>query len=866
MDGYRELPGGSSSTEEAKKATTSNPQTSSSLFAKTAAELRSGNDKHNCRKHQRQHLASSVPSSFRSSCSGDASSSQNVTNNDSSNKRRQSRKRRRVVLPSTTAARTGAPTTTSAGGQHPGGGGLPPSLTVATATTGDSTEQHHHDGHVDEPDLGHFRQLLAALLLTTGLSLMSALDAKEQCLQHETYALLDLVDDDNFQKAYVIAIDEGSGKCMWMFYNVLCPTFGITLGLGAIAMLLIYWYTSSRRQQQFSQHPSQYDPPSRGALSLTGELLVLSIGVLCVQTYSILAVMLRPRATSEDDNPYQSLAAVDRYGRVGDNANLFYLSWMSEGLALALVYQLGTATARLCRTARPFTCPLPLAMTPQALLPAASWDFADDTTERESRAMWFQSLYKLRFRTGVWTAALLACLVIVASSHHVWNQVVWPIARHYARYYARQQEKQQEGQEEYGDDQYSDYYSYYSFVDDDFMDDSGNNDQEGEPESSTNVQVRHHQVCQLVAAAGANPQLCRRTVASWLSGMIATGLCSTAIGMHLAARQTAATARDHTVMWERVFVEQRLPLRTELFLGVLLSLLLGFNAFFCTGVQGPAATVGNLYYASWISFLLVVRICLGCVEEHYNIEESSSSNGDGKSTASNAIGKSFSQHGAYEAPSTLMESASSEGYGVMHRSISQVSHETQHFDPQERNRIKRLRAYFFLCIFSIVCAASGYDAASNQNSQLSRGQTYMILAPCIVATLSALLFGLCLSKRCYLIVSHFLVGGILAVLCFGLWLVDLILTMHSEDSWAVDKIGEIKMANLVREVSKVACAFGTTEKSTSSNITLLLTFVFLVLLLLGWNFDRRDSNDELCQVILQWYETRLQKHRVDCHN
>jgi hypothetical protein len=207
-------------------------------------------------------------------------------------------------------------------------------------------------------------------------------------------------------------------------------------------------------------------------------------------------------------------------------------------------------------------------------------------------------------------------------------------------------------------------------------------------------------------------------------------------------------------------VLHRLPLTTELILSILLSLLLGFNAVFSTSVQGPAAAVGNLYFASWLAFFLCVRICLGCVEELHNLND-------------------------HDAPKDDQASKQSE-------------QDTPPVDPIEKDRVKRLRSYFFLAIFSLVCGASAYDAASvNQRQQeLSKVQLYLMLAPCVVAAVSAILFVLCLSRRCYMIVSSFCVGGVLSILCFGLWLGALVLTMHSEYSWAVNSVGEIVIANL----------------------------------------------------------------------
>ena len=72
----------------------------------------------------------------------------------------------------------------------------------------------------------------------------------------------------------------------------------------------------------------------------------------------------------------------------------------------------------------------------------------------------------------------------------------------------------------------------------------------------------------------------------------------------------------------------------------------------------------------------------------------------------------------------------------------------------------------------------------------------MIYAPFAVSVTMLLMFLLSLSKRAYGVLSRYYFGGILSVVVFGTWLLNLVLTMHSDDSWAVNSIGEIKMANL----------------------------------------------------------------------
>jgi hypothetical protein len=114
-----------------------------------------------------------------------------------------------------------------------------------------------------------------------------------------------------------------------------------------------------------------------------------------------------------------------------------------------------------------------------------------------------------------------------------------------------------------------------------------------------------------------------------------------------------------------------------------------------------------------------------------------------------------------------------------------------------KERRSRLRRFMFLAILSAIVAASAWDAAVNQDSQtLSWTQQFVIFAPVVVAVVSLILFLMCLNAFTYSIVSKPLIGGIISVILFLIWLVDLLLTMHSADSWAVNEIGEIRMANL----------------------------------------------------------------------
>jgi hypothetical protein len=645
---------------------------------------------------------------------------------------KRTRKRRRVVLPLLTsgAILSAASDPYSAPGRDSGDHHPPPASTAL------------------EEDLPHYVQILLCILLTVSLALLAAWDAKEQCVRHETaYALSQLVDDEehafnnnNRKKEEEeddgeVDMDDGGASlaCRIMFERVLVPTTSATIGL---AMLALIWIGGCASR--------------RSAIGMTFELLILSFGIAAAQVYEIFTVMLRPRVWEGDEentddginnysnNPYQSLAAVDRYGHVGENANLFFLSWISVTLALALFYQLLTAFVRLYwrRGGDDFSDTASESQNSSAvlmahssldpvtatahhqhrrLLPAANWI----EQEKSQLKRWYQTatLYRLRYRTGIWVATLVACLVIVFSSHHMWTVVIVPNAGDLRTTHVCAAQ--------------SNYHrnSYYNS-----------------------------------ARADSARILCQRTVAAWISGLVASALCATAIFMHLTSRRWTASYNQNLSTLEVHSLDEkvlnRLPLTTELILSILLSLLLGFNAVFSTGVQGPAATVGNLYFASWLAFFLCVRISLGCVEESHNLNDHDAPDDD-----------QGSRHSELDPPPV---------------------------DPVEKDRVKRLRSYFFLAIFSLVCGASAYDAASviRWQQSLTKVQLYLMLAPCIVAAISGLLFVLCLSKRCYVIVSNFCVGGVLSMVCFGLWLGALVLTMHSEYSWAVNSVGEIVIANL----------------------------------------------------------------------
>lgn len=174
------------------------------------------------------------------------------------------------------------------------------------------------NGHPDRPDWSHFTHLLAALLLTSGLGVLSAMDAKNQCLEHETYSLMELMDDDTYtryeQAAEFAAMQQH--LCVTLFFEVVVPA-GLTTSVLSFFGLIIL-FCQARQWTWLYVAKDDFPRILRNLVILFWMLVVMVI----LQTYNVAWVMLIPKNMSQEDNPYQSLAAVDRYGNVGDNANL----------------------------------------------------------------------------------------------------------------------------------------------------------------------------------------------------------------------------------------------------------------------------------------------------------------------------------------------------------------------------------------------------------------------------------------------------------------------------------------------------------------------------------------------------------------
>lgn len=587
---------------------------------------------------------------------------------------------------------------------------------------------------IEAPNFGQFSMLIGSLLLTTLLAVGSAFDARNQCIDQEMYSWLDFLDDDASDMDE-FSDQDGRIECLNMFRFVILPVGGATFVFGLLGLLIIH------RHMKYLETADEALIPSH--LSALLQLLVPLLIIFVGWTLGIFAIMLRPKKDPSGylQNPFMSLAAVDEMGHIGDNANLYYLSWISQALAMVLVYQVCVDCIRRCKkglqtqqVAEPRTSSDAISVH-QQIQTVLSYTSARRLTSLylKKRRTWYQFILRLRERSGFWVAAFCSCVVVLASSAYLYVQVLVNVA----------------------------------------------------VQINGNDNFRYRDVCSITKGTDELPEeFCARTFFSVIAGSIASFLCFVAMVLHIVVRRKAAADEEQphcSVVTTQILPgamdpeSSRWQPRMEFLLSLCLSLLLGLNAVFATGVQGPAATVGNLYYASWLSFLLCLRICLGCLEEIYYVEI-------------------HTEIGVASPPKSCQKDAASH---YSSRSGSEISLDMDLYKSiAKKERPKRLRKYFFLSIFSTVCAASAWDAADNQEAACTKQQKYMILAPAAVALMSVALFVLCLKPKTYSVVSHICIGGIMSIICFVIWLVDLIITMHGKDSWAVNGIGEMKLANL----------------------------------------------------------------------
>jgi hypothetical protein len=595
---------------------------------------------------------------------------------------------------------------------------------------------------LEPPHFVLFRTLVSALILSTFLAVCAAFDAKMKCTATDNITWFNIENEEDLQALYESdIINLMVEECIDTFRLVILPLAGPTFVFGTLSLWIIHRHLRNIETSRCTLIPSH--------LSALLKLLPPLIIIGAFWTYGIYAIMLRPKlqdawkVDAEFDNPFQSLAAVDMMGHIGANANLYYLSWTSEILSNVLIYQVCVDSFRWWHrgfTPQEKTADAVIQPTPSfhdhihAMLSSTSASKVA-SFYRQRRKTWYQFLIRLRERSGYWVVACLASLLVFASSSFVFVQVLVNLAS-----------------------------SIYG-----------------------NATFKYREVCDIVEGNDELPeQYCKRTTFAMLSGAISAIFAMSAIVLHMIFRR-GNSADAHPSCGDIDIAIHALPmmepvssnasLKAEFILSLLPTLLLGINAIFATGVQGPASEVGNLYYASFVSFFFSLRICLGCLEELRSIEAHSN---ELKNPPDLVVQSPMHRDATADSQSSMASAASS-----------------VFCDPFAlRERRSRLRRYLFLASLSAICAASAWDAADNQDGDMSWRQKYMVFAPIGVAVVSTILFLMCLHPVSYSIASRLVFGGVVSVVLFLVWLADLVITMHSEDSWAVNEIGEIQMANL----------------------------------------------------------------------
>jgi hypothetical protein len=565
-------------------------------------------------------------------------------------------------------------------------------------------------------DLKHVQQLFGGLLLFTLLAIFAAYDANHQCQSLYAFDVYDQFYSSRYASYIENSANDESGSsrenqayiCGQMFYSIVMPVGIVVVAGGFLGYGILRFYA---RDFDKSLH-----------YFLFQKLSMIVLVIISAWIFGIVSIILQPRDAF--NNPYQSLGALDVMGHVGENANLYYTIWISLGFSMALSYQVFGTLFRLHTEEKRLRQSNDEGNAGNVEAMLSSNNIFQFGTYHESRAMWYRSLYRLRTRTGIWTATLLATLMVFASSAHIWLRVLLPTAL------------------------------------------------------SINADVKVLEVCETLKTSDLPFSFCTRTAVSLGSGALAALLSFCAIVTHLLARRAASrTVEISGAPWVSSFNDTSFHQKSirliqfEFLLAVLLSSMLGINAIVATAVHGPAAPVGNLYYANWTSFLLCLRISLGCLEELCTLDIS----GD----------QSFPKSSAYDSHS-LTTAAVSNLHILSDDSSKKLTKE----------RSQRTRLYIFLGISSTVCSASALDAAMYEVNDLRLEQRIVISFPSIVAVLCACQFLLCLHSSTYKIVSQIWLGGLLSALKCAACFLTLAITMHSETSWAVNNIGEIEIANL----------------------------------------------------------------------
>lgn len=423
-------------------------------------------------------------------------------------------------------------------------------------------------------------------------------------------------DDGESDEDYQNKFDQAE-KCKLLFMNVLIP---ISVVVIAISIICCKW--TLRDDTAFQMETKNRNIPT--CIELTGEdgrdrkrydefkayvlnqkqhlyscykLLVLSLICLSLWAYAMYMIADdsdQPVADKQEEErnlfkfQYESLGAFNFLGEVGQNANLYYSTWISLILTLGLVYEAARITHKQHLSSSSLGSELELIsrhMVSQTkeIEMVVTWSKSQQHMIKVKRSTWHESLHKLRFRAGFWLVVSISSVIIYCSSSRIWANYIYPKA----------------------------------FANGNVQDDGT--------------------ICTIIGGFQArdemgffHPSICERTLTSRATGIICLILSLAALVAHYRfARNIAKEMEASSIIRSQkenkaqIFAKRKklIPLRLELFFAVALTIILAYNAIFVTAVEGPGSKVGNLYYSSWISFVMSMLIMLGCVEDILDQED-----------------------------------------------------------------------------------------------------------------------------------------------------------------------------------------------------------------------------------------------------
>ena len=457
---------------------------------------------------------------------------------------------------------------------------------------------------------------------------------------------------------------------------------------------------------------------------LTSCYKLFLIALVCLGTWTYAQVMIFKQSDipyyneNEEESlfklQFQSLGAINNVGEVGQNANLYYSCWISLLVSIALVYELGRIAwkhygtmqnlemelARITRYKVTETNAVEVIMTRSK---------SQQHLVQEKRSAWHESLYKLRYRTGIWLTTLIASALVYTSSNRVWNNHIYPAAV-------------ANGEVEDDGTLCTIFHGYISMQS---LDENGLLD----------------------------PSKCERTKAARATGIVCVGLSIFALVAHYNMhRQVARELKSSSELFRNregfgQILEKRrklIPLRLECLFACVLSVVLAINALFATAVEGPASKVGDLYYSSWIAFVSSMRLTLACLEDileeddevleqnNSTLDNTSGISGEHRRLVRPKMTRLFSMHTNFQVKEDvscrLVMLAGTKSFEQGHGEASVGSYiggmpipeqnglhqmfEERVVEEEEASRAKRMRRWASGCIFSTIYLMSALDAVS----------------------------------------------------------------------------------------------------------------------------------------------------------